>query len=135
MRWSAPRRPTRTRRKQWPAGQVSRPRRFARARARRQQLDRDRDERDTRVENATADAIVALDARSAAEQALADANEVFAVALRALISEKVTPERAAALVDVSVGEVRRHLKESPTPEADVETAVPANDDLAARRAG
>ena len=49
---------------------------LTKARERRRALDVARDEQDRRVEQATAEALVALEARSAAEQALAVATGV-----------------------------------------------------------
>ena len=55
---------------------------LAKARERRRELDKARDEHDRRVEQATATALVALDARKAAEKSLHVATEGLVDALR-----------------------------------------------------
>lgn len=83
---------------------------LARARERRRALDRSRDEHDQRVEEATACTLVALEARAAAEAALDVAATRVGEALRLLIAEDVSVDRAAALVDVNAAEVRKLVK-------------------------
>jgi hypothetical protein len=80
---------------------------LAKARERRRELDKARDEQDRRVEHATATALVALDARKAAELSLREATEGLADALRRLVSQDVSIERAAALLELDATEVRR----------------------------
>jgi hypothetical protein len=83
---------------------------LAKARERRRELDKTRDEQDRRVEQATAAALVALDARKAAELSLRDATQGLADALRRLVSQDVSIERAAALLELDAKEVRRLTK-------------------------
>ena len=80
---------------------------LAKARERRRELDKARDEQDRQVEDATATALLAFDARKAAELALRDATDGLAVALRRLVSQDVSIERAAALLELDATEVRR----------------------------
>ena len=124
---------------------------LARARERRRQLDRDRDAQDQRIEEAAAFALVALDARGEAEAAVAAATAELGVAVRKLLEEDVSAERAAALLELDVAEVRR-LSKAPTPAGQARqsaaassspaassvTALPSQagkDENAARRAG
>jgi hypothetical protein len=83
---------------------------LAKARERRRELDKARDEQDRRVEEATATALVALEARKAAELLLREATEGLADALRRLVSQDVSIERAAALLELDAREVRRLTK-------------------------
>jgi hypothetical protein len=83
---------------------------LAKARDRRRALDRSRDEHDQRVEEATASALVALEARVAAEAALDAAGSQVGNALRLLIGENVSVDRAAALVEIDAAEVRRLVR-------------------------
>jgi hypothetical protein len=83
---------------------------LAKARERRRELDKARDEQDRRVEQATANALVALDARKAAELSLHEATEGLADTLRRLVSQDVSIERAAALLELDATEVRRLTK-------------------------
>lgn len=76
------------------------------ARERRRALDAARDEQDRRVEEATAEALVALEARREAEQGLQAATATLAETLRALLVEDVLAERAAALLEMDTAEVR-----------------------------
>ena len=80
---------------------------LAKARERRQKLDRDRDAKDQRIEEAAAEAMVALDARAEAQRALTAATADVGAALRNVLAEGVTLERAAALLEIDAGEVRR----------------------------
>jgi phage-related minor tail protein len=73
---------------------------LAKARGHRRELDKSRDEQDRRVEQATATALVALGARKAAELSLREATEGLADALRRLVSQDVSIERAAALLEL-----------------------------------
>ena len=83
---------------------------LARARDRRRALDRTRDEHDQRVEEATACALIALEVRAAAEAALDVARKRVGEALRLMIAEDVSVDRAAALVEIDAAEVRRLVK-------------------------
>jgi hypothetical protein len=83
---------------------------LARARERRRALDRGRDEHDQRVEEATASALVALEARAAAEAAWDAAGSRVGNTLRLLIAEDVSVDRAAALVEIDAAEVRRLVR-------------------------
>jgi hypothetical protein len=80
---------------------------LAKARERRRELDKARDERDRRVEQATATALVALDTRKGAERSLREATAGLADALRRLVGQDVSIERAAALLELDATEVRR----------------------------
>ena len=93
---------------------------LTRARERRRELDRERDEADRRIEEATADALVALEVRVDAQRALDAASVELAGAIRTLIDEDVSVERAAALLDLDVTEIRRLVRMRP---ADVATTT------------
>lgn len=80
------------------------------ARDRRRALDRDRDEQDRKVEEATATVLVALDHRDAAQHALDEASAAVGRALTTLTRRDISVERAALLVDLSVTEVRRLVR-------------------------
>ena len=88
---------------------------LTKARERRRALDAARDEHDRRVEEATAEAVVALEARSEAEQALSTA--ALGATLRTLLAEDVSAERAAALLELDTAEVRRLTKTTERPAA------------------
>lgn len=83
---------------------------LARARERRRALDKSRDEQDQRIEEAAAGAMVALEARADAASALEAATGQAGEALKVLLAEDVTAEKAAALLEVDVTEVRRLVK-------------------------
>ena len=120
---------------------------LVRARERRRELDRDRDAQDERIEEATAEAFVALDTRAEAQEAVAAATAQVGIAVRKLLTEDVTAEKAAALLELDMAEVRRLSKATPaTPgrrdrargsEAAVRTMPSSSneDEDAARRAG
>lgn len=80
---------------------------------RRRQLDRQRGEQDERIEVATAETLVALQVRDDAERALDAAQAKVGDSLRRILAEDVTVNRAAALLDLDVTEVRRLLKAAP----------------------
>ncbi|RZU33534.1 hypothetical protein [Blastococcus saxobsidens] len=88
---------------------------LTKARERRRALDAARDEHDRRVEQATAEALVALEARSEAEQTLAVATAALGETLRTLLAEDVPAERAAALLELDIAEVRRLTKAADLP--------------------
>ena len=83
---------------------------LTKARERRRALDAARDEHDRRVEEATAEAFVALEARNEAERALATATAALGETLSSLLAEDVPAERAAALLELDTAEVRRLTK-------------------------
>lgn len=80
---------------------------LVKARERRRATDKARDEQDRRIEEATATVLIALEIRAEAEQALEAATGQVGVALRHLIAEDVSADRAAALLELDVVEVRR----------------------------
>ncbi len=87
---------------------------MAKARERRSALDQDRAARDRRVEEATAQVLLQLEERAAAEQAVQVANtEIGAVLRRLLQDEGITAQGVGALVDLTVGEVRRLTRAVP----------------------
>jgi hypothetical protein len=83
---------------------------LATARERRRELDRARDRQDLRVEQATAEALVTLQLRGEAQTALEVATAELGAALRTLLEQDVSAERAAALLELEVTEVRRLTK-------------------------
>jgi hypothetical protein len=83
---------------------------LAKARDRRRQLDKDRDAQDERIEEKTAWSLVALEALARAEAARDAAAAAVGDAVRDLLEEDVSPERAAALLELDVAEVRRLSK-------------------------
>lgn len=91
-------------------GTTNRQTALARARERRRKLDRERDAQDQRIEEAAALALVALDTRVEAEAAVAAATAELGVAVRKLLEEDVGAERAAALLEVDLTEIRRLSK-------------------------
>jgi len=87
---------------------------MAKARERRSALDQDRAARDRRVEEATAQVLLQLQERAAAEQAVQVANTEIGAALRRLLQDEgITAEGVGALVDLTVGEVRRLTRAVP----------------------
>jgi hypothetical protein len=90
---------------------------LAQARERRRALDRARDEQDRRVEEATAAALLASDVRVEAQRALHGATARFGAALRVLMAEDVSAERAAALLELDASEIRRLAKAAAGSEA------------------
>jgi hypothetical protein len=119
---------------------------LAKARERRRALDRDRDEHDRRVEEATAAALLAWEVRVDAQRELDTATAQFGEALRALTAEGVSVERASALLELDVTEMRRLAKatasaDAPTKDAEAAPATvatlpsAAGGESATRRAG
>jgi hypothetical protein len=112
------------------------------ARARRIELDRDRDLRDQRIEEAAAEVFVLLEQRAAAELVLAETNGSIAEQLRRVLAENVGVEGLALLVDLDVSEVRRLTRGAGEKPGDgaasgaTVTSLPAQSgaDSAARRA-
>jgi len=95
------------------------------ARERRLTLDRSRDEADRRVEEATAKALVALDARDAVVAALEAAEQNVSSALRDLLARPgVTLDRAAALADLTLTELRRLMRSTAAEETGATDAQP-----------
>jgi hypothetical protein len=84
------------------------------AREKRLKLDAERDARDRRIEDATADALVELDERAEAEATVARINEQIGTALRRLLDEGVGLDGVAQLAGLDVSEVRRLTKPSAT---------------------
>lgn len=87
---------------------------LAKARERRRQLDRERDAQDQRIEEATALALVALDGLAEAEAGREAAAAKVREAVREMLAEDLTAERAAALLDIDVSDVRRLTRAAPT---------------------
>jgi hypothetical protein len=83
---------------------------LARARERRRALDRARDEQDRRIEEATAGAFIALEVRADAEHALESATGQLGEALKLLLAEEVSTDKAAALLELDATEVRRLVR-------------------------
>jgi hypothetical protein len=90
---------------------------LTKARERRRALDAARDEHDRRVEEVTAEALLALEARQEAEQALVAATAALGETLQKLLAEGVPAERAAALLELDIAEVRRLTKAADRPAA------------------
>lgn len=86
---------------------------LAKARERRRALDKARDEQDERIEEAIASVLVALEVRGEAERALESATSQVGAMLKVLLVEGVSPERAAALLELDVSEVRRLVRAVP----------------------
>jgi len=86
---------------------------LARARQRRRELDRARDEQDQRLEEATAAVLLALAGRDQAACVLQTATGRAGEAVRLLLALQVSAERAAALLDLTVIEVRRLARAAP----------------------
>lgn len=85
---------------------------LAKARERLRALDKARDEQDERIEEATASVLFALEVRAEAELALESATSQVG-AMKVLLVEDVSPERAAALLELNVSQVRRLVRAAP----------------------
>lgn len=83
---------------------------LAKARERRRALDKARDEQDQRIEEATAGAFIALEVRADAERAHESATRKLGEALKLLLAEDVSSDKAAALVELEATEVRRLVR-------------------------
>lgn len=83
---------------------------LAKARARRRALDKARDEQDQRIEEATAGAFIALEVRADAERALESATKKLGEALKLLLAEDLSTDKAAALLELEATEVRRLVR-------------------------
>ncbi len=86
---------------------------LAKARQRRRELDRARDEQDQRLEEATAAVLLALESRDEADRVLQTATGRVGELVRLLLAMQVSVERAAALLDLTVIEVRRLARAEP----------------------
>ncbi|WP_409333194.1 hypothetical protein [Trujillonella humicola] len=80
-------------------------------------MDAARDNHDRRIEQATAEALVAVEGRREAEQGLQAATATLAETVRALLAEDVSAERAVALLELDTAEVRRLTKMTERPAA------------------
>jgi DNA-directed RNA polymerase specialized sigma24 family protein len=87
---------------------------LAKARERRRVLDKARDEQDQRIDEATASAFIALEVRADAERALESATRQLGAALKLLLAEDVSIDKAAALLELDATEVRRLVRTVPT---------------------
>jgi DNA-directed RNA polymerase specialized sigma24 family protein len=83
---------------------------LAKARARRRALDKARDQQDQRIEEATAAAFIALEVRADAERALESATKRLGEALKLLLAEDLSTDKAAALLELEATEVRRLVR-------------------------
>jgi hypothetical protein len=83
---------------------------LARARERRRVLDRVRDEQDARIEEATASVLVVLEARAEMMRVVETATSHVGDMVKVLLGEDVSAERAAALLELDVVEVRRLVR-------------------------
>lgn len=83
---------------------------LAKARERRRALDKARDEQDQRIDEATAGALVVLELRADAERALESAARLLGEALKLLLAEDVSIDKAAALLELDATEVRRLVR-------------------------
>jgi len=99
----------------------SRQQAMAKARERRSALDQDRVARDRRVEEATAQVLLQLQERAAAEQAVQVANTESGAALRRLLQDEgIAAEGVGRLVNLTVTQVRRLARAVPTAAAEGE---------------
>ena len=83
---------------------------LAKARERRLALDRDRQARDGRVEQAAAKVFLGVELRKDAERAVHDANIGIGKALLELLDERIAVEDIAELCDLDTAEVRRLVR-------------------------
>jgi hypothetical protein len=93
----------------------------ARERARRRllELNRDRAERDARIEQAGTAGLLAVERRAAADAAVKIATAELTSALHGLAAEGITVDAAASVVGIDVAEARRLLRRSPRAAAKV----------------
>ena len=111
---------------------------LAKARERRVALDRDRQARDGRVEQAAARVFLGVELRESAERAVHDANVGIGRALLELLAERIAFEDVAELCDLDTSEVRRlvrlpALAGSGAEAAQHDAAAGAVDETAGRR--
>lgn len=78
-----------------------------RARRRRLEVDRQRQEREERIDRAVAEVYAALATREEAQQMIVDADHAAAAALRAILGEGESIGRAAELTGLSVNHLQR----------------------------
>jgi len=83
---------------------------LVKARERRLALDRDRQARDSRVEQAAARVFLAVEQRDTAERAVHDANLGIGKALLELLAERIAMEDIAELCNLETAEVRRLVR-------------------------
>jgi DNA-directed RNA polymerase specialized sigma24 family protein len=93
---------------------------LAKARDRRRALDKARDEQDQRIEEATAESFIALEVRVDAERALESATCQLGKALKLLLAEDVSTDKAAALLELEATEVRRLAKAASSDDEDAD---------------
>ena len=83
---------------------------LVKARERRTAVDRDRQARDSRVEQAAARVVLGVQQRESAARAMHDANVGIGTALLELLAERIALQDAAELCDLDICEVRRLLR-------------------------
>jgi len=81
--------------------------RLAKARARRLELDKDREARDARIDAALADVYQAQDEREAAARAIEAADVKIGEAIVGILAEGVALAQVAELTELSVNQVQR----------------------------
>jgi len=88
---------------------------MAKARERRSALDQDRAARDRRVEEATAQVLLQLQERAAAQEAVQAVNAEIGVVLRRLLDDEgIAAQGVGSLVDLTVTQVRRLARAVPS---------------------
>jgi len=93
----------------------SRQQAMAKARERRSALDQDRAARDRRVEEVTAQVLLHLEERTAAEEAVHVANAEIGAVLRQLLDDEgISAQGVGSLVDLTVTQVRRLARAVPS---------------------
>ena len=97
---------------------------LVKARARRVALDRDRQARDSRFEQAAARVFLGVEQRHVAERAVHDANVGIGKALLELLAERIALEDIAQLCDLDNAEVRRLVRLPALAEGSAGTAQP-----------
>jgi len=103
---------------------------LVKARERRVALDRDRQARDSRVEQAAARVFLGVQQRDGAQRAVHDANVGIGRALLELLAERIAVEDVAELCDLDTSDVRRLVRlpavsESGPGVAQADAAAPA----------
>jgi len=96
---------------------------LTRARQRRVELDRDRAQRDRRVEASAAQVFVLVEQRNRAQQVVQDLDVALGAALRELQQEGLTVPDVACLCELRDHDVRR-LSRLPAPVAEPQEALP-----------
>ena len=97
---------------------------LVKARERRVALDRDRQARDSRVEQAASRVFLGVEQRDVAERAVHDANVGIGKALLELLAERIAVEDVAQLCDLDNAEVRRLVRLPPLTEGGAGAAQP-----------